>query len=145
MPPVVRRSEDSITKNNHGFIIGKAGLPYRPDMRVAYNKLVRDKIPEIIQSDGRRAVTRVLDERSYRAALLAKLLEEANEAQEAPADDLPSELADVLEVIHALLTGLDMTWDQLADLADSKRTQRGGFQDRLFLEYVEEERSPAQG
>lgn len=50
---------------------------YGPDMRVTYNKLIRDRIPEVIQADGRHAVTRVLDSRSYQAALLAKLVEEA--------------------------------------------------------------------
>lgn len=44
-------------------------------MRVTYNKLIRDRIPEVIQADGRHAVTRVLDSRSYQAALLAKLIE----------------------------------------------------------------------
>jgi predicted house-cleaning noncanonical NTP pyrophosphatase (MazG superfamily) len=49
-------------------------------MRVDYNKLVRDRIPEIIGSHGDRAVTRVLDEADYREALPAKLVEEAQEA-----------------------------------------------------------------
>jgi hypothetical protein len=51
-------------------------------MPVVYGKLVRDLIPEIIQSESRRPVTRVLDEASYRQALLAKLIEEAFEATE---------------------------------------------------------------
>ena len=55
-------------------------------MRVAYNKLVRDRIPEIIESSGCRAVTRTLDDGSYRAALLAKLVEEAEETDGATAD-----------------------------------------------------------
>ena len=46
-------------------------------MRVDYDKLVRDRIPEIIGSRGDRAVTRVLDDAGYRSALLAKLVEEA--------------------------------------------------------------------
>ena len=46
-------------------------------MRVTYNKLVRDRIPEIIESDGHHAFTRILDGQDYRAALLAKLVEEA--------------------------------------------------------------------
>jgi predicted house-cleaning noncanonical NTP pyrophosphatase (MazG superfamily) len=63
-------------------------------MPVVYRKLVRDRIPKIIQSEGRRPVTRVLDEGSYRQALLAKLIEEAQEASHATADNLPGELAD---------------------------------------------------
>jgi predicted house-cleaning noncanonical NTP pyrophosphatase (MazG superfamily) len=61
-------------------------------MRVTYNKLVRDRIPEIIEADGHHAFTRILDDQDYRAALLAKLVEEAREAQSASADELPASL-----------------------------------------------------
>ena len=107
-------------------------------MRITYNKLVRDRIPELIESGGHRAVTHVLDEDSYHAALLAKLTEEAQEASQATAGDLAAELADVLEVLKALVTALTMTWEELLALAADKRTERGGFQQRLFLEYVEQ-------
>jgi predicted house-cleaning noncanonical NTP pyrophosphatase (MazG superfamily) len=53
-------------------------------MRVTYNKLIRDRIPQVTEADGHRAVTRVLQEEDYRAALLAKLAEEAREAENAP-------------------------------------------------------------
>jgi predicted house-cleaning noncanonical NTP pyrophosphatase (MazG superfamily) len=71
-------------------------------MPAVHRKLVPDRIPEIIQSNGRRPVTRVLEEGSYRQALLAKLREEAQGASHATADDLPGELAGVLEVLRAL-------------------------------------------
>jgi predicted house-cleaning noncanonical NTP pyrophosphatase (MazG superfamily) len=107
-------------------------------MRVDYNKLVRDRIPEIIGSRGDRAVTRVLDEANYRDALLAKLAEEAQEATGAVMEELPAELANVLEVLQVLAKALGMCWEQLLALAADKRTRRGGFDGRLFLEYVEE-------
>jgi predicted house-cleaning noncanonical NTP pyrophosphatase (MazG superfamily) len=75
---------------------------------------------------------------SYRTALLAKLAEETHEAQQATADDLPAELADVLEVLQALTAALGLTWEQLQELADDKRARRGGFQQRLFLDYVDQ-------
>jgi predicted house-cleaning noncanonical NTP pyrophosphatase (MazG superfamily) len=106
-------------------------------MPVVYRKLVRDRIPEIIRSEGRHPVTRVLDEASYRQALLAKLTEEAQEASHAAASDLPGELADVLEVLSALITTTGMSWPQLLELAEDKRSQRGGFAQRIFLESVE--------
>lgn len=106
-------------------------------MRVTCNKLIRDRIPEVIQADGRRAVTRVLDSRDYQPALLAKLVEEAAEARAASPDDLPAELADLFEVLRALLPTLGMSWRDLTELAAAKRRQRGGFTQRLFLEYVE--------
>jgi predicted house-cleaning noncanonical NTP pyrophosphatase (MazG superfamily) len=106
-------------------------------MSVVYRKLVRDRIPEIIQSEGQRPVTRVLDDRSYRRALLAKLIEEAEEASQATADALPGELADVLEVLRALTLVAGMSWPQLLALTNDKRGQRGGFERRIFLESVE--------
>jgi predicted house-cleaning noncanonical NTP pyrophosphatase (MazG superfamily) len=107
-------------------------------MRVTYNKLVRDRIPEIIQAHGDRAVTHILDGESYRTALLAKLMEEAREAQDASADELPEELADVLEVLRALTSSLGMTWEQILALTTDKCTERGAFEERLFLEFVEQ-------
>jgi predicted house-cleaning noncanonical NTP pyrophosphatase (MazG superfamily) len=107
-------------------------------MRVVHSKLVRDQIPQIIESDGRRAVTRLLDDDSYRTALLAKLLEEAGEAGEASAEALPGELADVLEVVQALAKAHGLAWEQILKLAADKRARRGGFDRRIFLEYVEQ-------
>lgn len=106
-------------------------------MRVTYNRLVRDRIPEIIEADGYRPVTTVLDDHGYRAALLAKLVEEAQEAAEASADALAGELADVLEVLESLAPAIGTTWRQILALAAAKREHRGGFTRRLFLEYAE--------
>jgi len=106
-------------------------------MRVAYNKLIRDRIPEIINEDGHRAVIHVLDKDSYQAALRAKLLEEAQEASSAPPHALAAELADVLEVLRALVAATGMQWGELLALAADKRAKRGGYEERLFLEYVE--------
>lgn len=107
-------------------------------MRVTYNKLVRDRVPEIIRQDGHGAVTRVLDHDGFLAELLAKLVEEAQEARVASADDLPAELADVLEVLQAAVTAASMTWEELLAVAGGKRARRGGFSRQLFLEYVEQ-------
>jgi predicted house-cleaning noncanonical NTP pyrophosphatase (MazG superfamily) len=106
-------------------------------MPVAHRKLVRDRIPQIIQSEGGRPITRVLDEASYHQALLAKLIEEAQEASHATASDLPGELADVLEVLRALTVTAGISWPQLLALAEDKRGRRGGFGRRIFLESVE--------
>jgi predicted house-cleaning noncanonical NTP pyrophosphatase (MazG superfamily) len=106
-------------------------------MPAPHNKLVRDRIPEIILSEGHHPVTRVLDEATYQVALLAKLLEEAKEANEAAVTDLPNELADVLEVLHALAATAGMSWAGLISLAAEKRSRRGGFEKRIFLESVE--------
>jgi len=109
-------------------------------MRVTYHKLVRDQVPAIIAADGHQPVTRVLDHAGYEAALRAKLLEEAHEAQAAPDGQLVSELADVLEVLQALAAAHDMGWEDVGRDAPPTRGARGGFDHRIFLEYVDEAR-----
>jgi predicted house-cleaning noncanonical NTP pyrophosphatase (MazG superfamily) len=106
-------------------------------MPVPYRKLVRDKIPEIIRAGGGHPVTRVLDQAGYQQALVGKLAEEAAEAAKASTEDLPGELADVLEVLRALAAATGMCWEQLLALADDKRNRRGGFTGKIFLESVE--------
>jgi predicted house-cleaning noncanonical NTP pyrophosphatase (MazG superfamily) len=107
-------------------------------MRVTYHKLVRNRIPAIIAADGGQPVTRVLDHVGYEAALRAKLLEEAHEAQAAPDGQLASELAGVLEVLQALAVAHDMGWEDIVSEAGRKRAERGGFDHRIFLEYVDQ-------
>ena len=109
-------------------------------MRVAHHKLVRDQVPAIIAADRHQPVTRVLDHAGYEAALRAKLLEEAHEAQGAPDGQLASELADVLEVLQALAVAHDMGWEDIVSEAGRKRAERGGFDKRIFLEYVDQAR-----
>jgi predicted house-cleaning noncanonical NTP pyrophosphatase (MazG superfamily) len=102
-----------------------------------FGKLVRDRIPEIIEADGRRAVVEVLDEARYREALLAKLTEEAAELAAAADDEVLEELADLYEVLRALAeqAGLDMA--QVEERADVKGAERGRFRDQLYLVRVE--------
>ena len=74
--------------------------------RKIYNKLVRDRIPEIIAADGRQFATEIMNEDEYRRALLAKLVEEAQEVASAEVDEIAKEIADLCEVIDALVTGV---------------------------------------
>jgi predicted house-cleaning noncanonical NTP pyrophosphatase (MazG superfamily) len=107
-------------------------------MRLDYNKLVRDRIPDIIAAAGSEPATRILDQASYRVALRAKLVEEAHEAQAAPDEQLTSELADVLEVLRALARVHAIGWEDVELEAGRKRAERGGFDQRIFLEYVDQ-------
>jgi predicted house-cleaning noncanonical NTP pyrophosphatase (MazG superfamily) len=106
-------------------------------MRLDYHKLVRDGIPGIIEAGGGQPVTRVLDQAGYVAALRAKLMEEAEEARAAPDWQLRSELADVLEVLRALAAAYGMSWEDVEAEGARKRDERGGFDQRIFLEYVD--------
>jgi len=96
-----------------------------------YDKLVRDLIPDIIAAKGGKAIIRLASQEEYEAKLRDKLLEEVNEYL---ASGSPEELADILEVVHALgeLTG--HTPAQLETLRADKAVARGGFKKRIILE-----------
>lgn len=95
-----------------------------------YNKLVRDHIPTIIEAAGERPRVRVLSYEEWGAALRAKLQEEVSEYLENPCLD---EMADIVEVLRALLIASASTWDQLETTRVNKRQERGGFDDRIWL------------
>ncbi len=99
-----------------------------------YNKLVRDKIPEIIVASGRKPVTHIMSDGEYVAALEEKLNEEVAEYQD---DKNLEEMADILEVLRALCTAKGCTLEDLEDLRKQKAKERGGFNNRIYLEYVE--------
>lgn len=102
-------------------------------MKKTYYKLIRDKIPEIIASQGNTCSTQILDHDAYQEMLEKKLQEELNEYLESKQLE---ELADLLEVIHALIHSKGYTWAQLEALRQEKRTQRGGFEKQLLLTEV---------
>lgn len=104
-----------------------------------FGKLVRDRIPEIIEADGRRPVVEVLDAGRYREALLAKLHEEAAELAAAEGDDaVLDELADIYEVLRALIEVARVSLDDVAARAHSKAAERGGFLERSWLVRTED-------
>lgn len=101
-----------------------------------YNKLVRDGIPDIIIFNGQIPVTRVLDDNEYREALEEKLREECGEVISSGKNGRCEELADVLEVIRALAGLENKTLDDIIYIADAKKAERGGFDNRIYLEKV---------
>lgn len=107
-------------------------------MERIYNKLVRDKIPDVIAAKEETPVTSILAETEYKKALEDKLYEEYQEVVEASGDERCEELADVVEVIRALAKLENRSLEDIIKLADEKRAKRGGFDDRIFLEKVVE-------
>lgn len=101
-----------------------------------FKKLVRDKIPEIIAANGEKAVIRTLGENEFAEALLQKLVEEAQEAKQAAGDELKSEIADIYEVIDAMLATKGFSKEEITKIQNEKREKRGGFLQHLFLESV---------
>lgn len=105
-------------------------------MERIYNKLVRDKIPNIIEKKGEIPVTKILDDISYKEELEKKLYEEYKEVIEASGNDRIEELADLLEVIRALANLENKDLVDIIKVADDKREKRGAFKDKIFLEKV---------
>lgn len=101
-----------------------------------YNKLVRDCIPENIKANGDICIHCVLeDEDEFRFALDEKLDEEIVDYQ--ISKDI-SELADVLEVIHAIVEARGMTFEEFDEMRLKKRKQRGGFTRRFLVKEIHE-------
>ena len=107
-------------------------------MKYLYNKLVRDKIPnEINCTNGRKAVYRIMDNDEYLKELNRKLLEEAHEFIEE--NDI-EELADVMEVIETITKLKNIKWEELRKIQNEKKNKKGSFNEKIYLEYVEEEK-----
>ena len=101
-----------------------------------HNKLVRDKIPEIIKSNGARScTTRILSDDEYLIALNQKLQEELNEYL---ASGEIEELADLEEVLRAILDAKSTSYDKFEEIRQNKANKRGAFKNKIFLESVEE-------
>ena len=104
-------------------------------MEQVFNKLVRDKIPEIIEKNGEVAETRILDDNEYIKELYKKLLEETNEVVNSnKSEETLEELADVFEVIKSIAEVKNKEIEDIAQIAKQKRFKRGGFKQRIFLE-----------
>ena len=92
-------------------------------------KLVRDKIPQIIEASGETPITRILERDEYLACLETKLDEEVREFHESKA---PEELADILEVVYALAEAHGCSRERLLDIYTKKNAARGGFEKRIY-------------
>ncbi|MDI4647880.1 nucleoside triphosphate pyrophosphohydrolase [Cohnella hashimotonis] len=99
-----------------------------------YNKLVRDRIPQVLEAKSLAYRTRILDEEEYIKELVTKLKEESAEyfAAQNPKDSL-EELADILEIIRALATVHGASWEELEAIRERKAEARGGFHERVYL------------
>ncbi|MFB3168468.1 nucleoside triphosphate pyrophosphohydrolase [Neobacillus sp. 179-C4.2 HS] len=102
---------------------------------IVYNKLIRDKIPKIIEQSGKQAVIETLDDSRYEITLKEKLQEELKEFYE---DDSLTELADLVEVIHAIVLHKGCSIERFENIRMEKREKRGGFDEKLFLVSVDE-------
>ena len=105
-------------------------------MEQIYNKLVRDKIPEIIEANGEKPITRILDDEEYKIELEKKLNEEYQEVLKVTGKDRVEELADMIEVIKFLSKLENATLDDVIAKAKEKGRKKGTFENKVFLEKV---------
>ena len=99
------------------------------------NKLVRDNIPKILQSKGKKLeFSKVTDDTNYYMELCKKLLEESKEYIES--DNL-EEIVDILEVIDAIVAFKHYDWKEILALKDFKATQNGKFIERIYLKRID--------
>ncbi|MCR4328212.1 MAG: nucleoside triphosphate pyrophosphohydrolase [Patescibacteria group bacterium] len=98
-----------------------------------YNKLIRDKIPEIVETKGEIAITHIATEEEYWKKLLEKLHEEVSEFSESVDEE---EMADILEVLYAICDAKNIDRTHLEKLRKKKAGERGGFKKKIILDEV---------
>ncbi|MEK3716247.1 nucleoside triphosphate pyrophosphohydrolase [Paenibacillus sp. FSL R7-0333] len=98
-----------------------------------YNKLIRDKIPEIMEVDNKTFELRTLSKSEYCEQLIKKLHEEIREFEEADDCNQIEELADIVEVIYAIVENQSLSVEEFEKIRLAKKDKRGGFSKQLFL------------
>ena len=99
-----------------------------------YNKLVRDRIPEIIKEASWKPTVRKLKKREFLSALKKKVSEEARELICAKdKKEVINEIVDIQELIDALTSEIGLSKPKIKKLQATKRKKRGGFKKHLFL------------
>jgi predicted house-cleaning noncanonical NTP pyrophosphatase (MazG superfamily) len=107
--------------------------PIQYSSKICQNKLVRDRIPEIIQAAGRECAAEMMEEEEFHQALRAKLVEEAQEVAVATDANLVMELADLYEVIDTLMAASGIDRETVLKEQKRRRLERGGFSRRIKL------------
>jgi predicted house-cleaning noncanonical NTP pyrophosphatase (MazG superfamily) len=100
---------------------------------IMYNKLVRDKILDIIRESGRNCSHHIASDKEYGTMLISKIKEELEEFECTPNEE---EAADILEAILSLFHLYNLELENIEALRKTKRTERGGFDARIILEKV---------
>jgi len=106
-------------------------------MHKKHNKLVRDKIPDILARSQSQYLVEQMTEVEYLQALREKLVEEAQEAANASQEEILFELADLYEVIDTLALANNLTKETIIAAQQKKREEKGGFEKRIRLLWTE--------
>lgn len=100
-----------------------------------FDKLVRDKIPEILERKGIKSVTKTVEGKEYLERLVAKLCEEV---EEFATDNNEEELADIFEVLNAIIYEKGFNHEAIEVIRLKKLSERGGFKNKIVLEQTKE-------
>jgi len=98
-----------------------------------HKKLIRDKIPRIIEKNKGKYEVRIMKDKEFKRELKKKLIEEAKEIMGAGKSDLAKELADVLELIKSIGESENISFNTIEKKQKQRRKERGGFKKRIFL------------
>ncbi|MBU3957320.1 nucleoside triphosphate pyrophosphohydrolase [Patescibacteria group bacterium] len=101
--------------------------------KVFHKKLIRDKIPQVIEASGDKYELRIMGKREFERELKKKLVEEASELLEVKRKDLLNEMVDVLELLKTIAEFYNIDFKLVEEKQVKKRKERGGFKKRLFL------------
>jgi len=107
--------------------------------KIFHRKLIRDKIPQVIEAAGDEYEVRIMGKREYEKELKKKLVEEAKELNETPKEKLLNEMADVLELLKSISEFYKINFKLVEEKQVQKRKERGGFKKRLFLIWSSQE------
>ncbi len=103
-------------------------------MTKKYNKLIRDRILEIIKAAGERPSWRILNKKEYLREIKKKILEEAKELTGAKnKKEIINEIVDIQELIDILISEFSLTKPAIKRQQKIKNKKRGGFKKKLFL------------
>ena len=105
-------------------------------MKIIYNKLVRDNIPEIIKADNSEPTIRILNDEEFIVELFKKIQEEYEELAQAKCNklEMEKEIGDIYEVIDAIIDYYNLNKEAIIKLKQERKIKRGGFNKRIFLE-----------
>jgi predicted house-cleaning noncanonical NTP pyrophosphatase (MazG superfamily) len=101
-----------------------------------YNKLIRDKIPEVIEKNKQKPIIHIADDEEYWEKLKEKLNEEVNEFLEDC--DSEKEITDILEVIDAICKFKNFDKDKIKKLKEEKAKEKGSFDKKIILDEVKD-------
>ena len=109
-------------------------------MKKVYNKLVRDKIPEIIKLDNCKPTIRTLDSKEFLSELFKKMAEEAEEFVKAKdnKEEVMKEITDIYEIIDTVIRLYGLDKNDILALQEKRRDERGSFKNMVYLESVDE-------